>query len=283
MKKEITDIDPNEHSNEVQESLVKEGVFEEEKAKEYADSVWFEEADTGESTKKGIVSCLRSMARHKGIVSYLRSMARDGKEDGKEVISRLRWFFSDYKTVFANIESVERTDNDKVKLHIGHERLGTKTSKLYPPSNKLANLLEWKGVDNPFELEGSRIPILRKSLYMSPTNILIPHNVSTSGLLRFFLYNGVEEVRVKTRMSGYGDNLETTDLVFLIGSATSAASLILLLPGFILGMELLSPILILTLILVTPILTPIFYWLLRFFLYTLSRVLHSDYFRKYCE
>lgn len=191
-------------------------------------------------------------------------------------ISRLRWFFSDYTTVFANIESVERTDDDNVKLYISHERLGTKTSKLYPPSNKLANLLEWKGVDNPFELEGSRVPVIRKSFYKHYTNILIPHNVSTSGLVRFFLYNGVEEVRVKTRMSGYGDNLETTDLVFLMGSATSAASLILLLLGFILGMELLSPILILTLILVTPI----FYWLLRFFLYTLSRVLHSDYFKK---
>lgn len=268
MKEEITvEVDPNELSNEVQESLVKEGVLEEEKAKDYGDSVWFEEID--------ISGCTR-----KGIVGYLEQRMRDFKQ----LVSSLYWLFTDYKTVLGDIESVERTDNDKVKLCIVHERLGTKTATLHPDSNKIANLVEWKGFDNPLELKGSRVPVIRESFNNSYTIILIPHNVSTLGCLRFSLYSGIEEVRVKTRISSIYENLES----FAFGSTVALSiSSILLMPAVIFetsGMELLSHIFILPFCLVIIGLgTVIFYQLLRGFLSALSGFLHSDYIRVRCD
>jgi len=261
------EVDPSELSGEVVEGLVEDGVLDEETAEEYGDNVWFEEVDTGEPSKTGVVSYMKERFRN-----------------GKELASWLRWLVSDYKTVLADIESVERTDNDRVKLQVRHGRIGRKTVTLHPDSTKMANILEWKGVDNPLELEGSSIPILRDSFDDMYNYVLIPHNVSASGRLRFFLYNGVEDIREKTKVSRIFEDLEGFFMGSVIGVIVGLIFMFLAAIVKNLGFELLAWFLTLPLLLsLTGIGLLAFYGLFRAFLSVLSEVLDSEYIEARCR
>lgn len=269
MTEEITvEVDPSELSDEVVKGLVEDG---------FLMRRW--------PRSTGIMFGLRKLIRvrrvRRGSVSYMKEKFRNGKE----LASWLRWLFSDYKTVLVDIESVERTDNDRVKLQIRHGRIGRKTVTLYPDSTKMANILEWKGVDNPLELEGSRIPILRDSFDDLYNYILIPHNVSASGRLRFLLYNGVEEIREKTKVSRIYEDPEG----FVMGSVilTVLAWIVFVIPASVAsnsGMEWLAGLFMIPLVLsLAGIGLLVSYGLFRAFLSVLSGLFDSEYIEVRCR
>lgn len=264
---ETLEVDPDELSDEVIEDLVEEGGLEKKEAESLGDEVWFEEVDTGEPSKTGAVS-------------YVKGRFNLGKESASD----LRTLFSDYKTILADIESVERTDRDRVEIKIRHGRIGTETVTFSPGSTELANILEWRGVSNPRELEGLSIPILRESFDSRYTHVLIPHNVSSTGRLRFSLYNGIEEIREKTKISKV--HKDPDDFIFGSGIAL-IITLFLTIPAIIVqaaGLELLASLLTLPLVLnCVAIGFLIFYGLFRGSLRVLSGVFDSDYKETRCR
>lgn len=128
-------IEPHHLSDEVKQSLVEEVGFNEEIAEKYSDIVWFNEINMGKPTNKGVFDYARQKF---GTI--------------KRKATGLWRVFSNRKTIWADIKSVERTDNDTVELQIHHQDVRRNTVHSDTDSTPLANLLEWKGVNKPLDL-----------------------------------------------------------------------------------------------------------------------------------
>lgn len=206
-KESIVEVDANKLSDEVIESLVEEGGLNKQEAEELGDKIWFEEIDVGDDNKTSALSYLKT--KYENLV---------------EVVGLIRDLFAEWKTTRAEVESVERTSSDNVQINFGHARLnGVESFTLDRDSDALANLMTYKKVSNPKNLEGCDLLALPESFDNRNITVLIPHNVSPTGRLRFRLYSVTREALQKTRaslisdMTGtFANNLFFTSLLSLI-------------------------------------------------------------------
>lgn len=72
--------------------------------------------------------------------------------------------------------------------------------ELDPDSDVLANLMAYKKVSNPRDLEGCKLLVTGDPIDSSTSTVLVPHNVSVTGQLRFKLYSLTEEIWVKSNI-----------------------------------------------------------------------------------
>lgn len=264
---ETLSVDAGELSDATIRDMVEEGDLKKEEAESLGNDIWLNEIETGEPDKTGAISYLKNISK------ICKTKASDTSE-----------LFKNRKTILSNIESVERTHNDKIRIHIQHGRLGKKRVRFSPDSTELANLLEWKNVDNPNELEGLTVPILRDSIESNRNYILIPHNVSSTGRLRFLLYNGVEEIREKSKISVIHSD---SDLLFFNILASSIITGTTATVGVVVRefpwLELIGDALILPFILTVIVIGfLIVYTLFRSSLLVLSGMFDSDYIEVQC-
>lgn len=207
MSEESTiEVDADKLSDGVIEDLVEEGGLDEEEAEELGDEVWFEEVDVGDPNKTGALSYLE--ARY---------------ENGVEIAGLIKRLFVDWKTTRAEVESVERSYSDDIKISVSHERInGVDSFVLDPDSDVLANLMLYKNVSNPKDLVGCKLLVLPESFDHRSVTVLVPHNVSVTGQLRFKLYSLVQEVREKT-YSSFISNSEKGSADALLGATMFSA------------------------------------------------------------
>lgn len=166
-------IDSDELSDRVVEDLREEGILTKEEALEYGSQVRFEDFESGESNETGLLE-------------YLKRKATDFSDH-----------YRNYRTVFVEVQKVYYSEDGMVTLNVKSSRVSGRIC-FEPDSTELANLLRWKGIENPKNLEDDSIPVSRDSLENRRPSVLIPHNVSYSGQFRFELYIAIEELLEKT-------------------------------------------------------------------------------------
>ena len=178
---ETLEVEAEELSDEVIESLVEEGGINRNTAEELGDEVWFKEVDVAEPNKTSAGTYLED--RYNGF---------------KSICSETWDLFSNYKTTYGEIKSVERSSKEHVRIFFKHERIGRRSVKFDKDSVKLANLMEYHGVENPKDLEGYKVLLESQKLRKGYSRLIVPHNVSFTGKLRFKMYSIVQELRAKT-------------------------------------------------------------------------------------
>lgn len=202
----MVEVDASELSDGVMKDLVEEGGLDEEEAEELGEEVWFEEVDVGEPNKTGVLSYLE--ARY---------------QNGVEIAGLIKRLFVDWKTTRAEVESVERSYSDDLRISVSHERIrGVDSFVLDPDSDVLANLMLYKNVSNPKDLEGCKLLVLPDSFDSRSVTVVVPHNVSVTGQLRFKMYSLVQEVREKT-YSSFISNSEKGSADALLGMTMFSA------------------------------------------------------------
>lgn len=139
MSKKVIEIEADKLSDEVYEELSEEDILDEKTIRTHSENVWLDEIGTGESSKTGIF------------------------EHTKKILSKWHNHFTNYKTVFVDIESVRRSEDDSVLLEVSNDRLSGSVC-FDPDSTELANIMEFHEVESPRELEGCSLPILRSSI-----------------------------------------------------------------------------------------------------------------------
>lgn len=183
-------IDSEELSDEVEEYLRKEDILTKEEALEYGSQLRFEGFESGESNETGLVEYLRRKAT--------------GSSD----------YYRNYRTVFVEVQRVYYSEDGMVTLDVESSRVSGRV-RFESDSTELANLLKWKGTENPKNLENDWIPVSRDSLKNERPSVLIPHNVSHSGRFRFNSYVRIEELLEKTYVKDeYKEPVEVTMGVF---------------------------------------------------------------------
>jgi polyhydroxyalkanoate synthesis regulator phasin len=160
------EVNPSNLSEEVVQELIKEGAFDKEEAKEYGDEVWLNEIDIKSPTKKTLKTILSDK---------LNNCIKTAKT----------------RTAYAKIQNVSRSEKDDVEIQLTHPQ--TRSGKIWldPDSQKLANIMALKNVQNPKQLEGHK---LIKPDGHAARHAQIPTNLSpygqtkykTAGLLRQF-------------------------------------------------------------------------------------------------
>lgn len=253
-------LDVDEICDEVVESLVEEEGIKKEKAEELVDEA-VEEIDAGDADKMSAFSYLE--ARYENLV---------------ETAGSIKDLFVNWKTTRAEVKSVERFGSDDVKITVDHARFnGVESFLLDHDSDVLANLMLYKNADNPKDLEGCDLLVLPDSFDSYNITVLVPHNVSVTGQLRFKLYSLIREAHQKTRISvisdsdrsGFDGLLELTIL-----SAFNAIILAIVRPAS----ELLSGILMTPLAICLFILSfVVVYGLSRLALWITAALLRSDF------
>lgn len=206
------EIDPNELSQDVVDELVDDNVMDEEQATKKGDSVWMNEVTDKNPKKVGLVQYLKSLP------IYGQNLFLSKYKIIKNKTIRFCGYVDDYtgnkikylknkKTVFAEVKSVEPNKmNDSISVEFEHGRIHNFTVNFDPQSTVFSNILEYKSINNPEDLEGKKLPILRESFDKKERNgIIIPHNVSKSGKIRFKIYSIFIELREKSRISAFLD------------------------------------------------------------------------------
>lgn len=173
MEEDTIQIDSDELSDRVVEDLREEGILTKEEALEYGSQVRFEDFESGESNETGLLEYL------------------------KRKVTDFSHYYRDYRTVFVQVEKVYYSEDGMVTLDVESSRVSGRI-RFESDSTELANLLKWKDIENPKNLEDDSIPVSRYSLENGRPSVLIPHNVSYSGQFRFNLYIKIEELLEKT-------------------------------------------------------------------------------------
>lgn len=241
------EVDPDELSEQVVEDLVEEGAFTREDAEECGDDVWFEEIETPDPTKRESVY--------------------------NKVSARVRGSYSSWRdrSAFINIESVERTDSDRVQLNMFHPNHGEKTLVLSVNSSSLGNLMALAGVDNPKELEGGRVVMIEGS--WNRPELVIPENLSFYGRSKYKTYAGISHIQEKTHIKRLDeDSMFEFAMVTLFSWIPALVGALVADFSVILGGIIMLPALILT-ILFTAL---IVYGIVRFILFILGALLSGE-------
>jgi hypothetical protein len=206
MENKTTDeVNPSDLSEETVCELVEEGCIDELEAEKLEEQIWFKEIDTPNPSEK------RTFKQH--IVTVLSS-----KFDAfKTFISNSADEFMNKRTAFVKIDSVEKTQNNEIKLYFSHPKSRDGSTIMSPDSNTLGNIMELAEVQNPKNLEGSRLISKRDDGQFS--TVKIPRNVSTFGKMRYKSYSVIKELYEKTRIASI--NGDSAYCVFM-GSVLSA-------------------------------------------------------------
>lgn len=97
---------------------------------------------------------------------------------------------ADKKYIYAQVKNIEPTDDDKVKFTISRkDKNEDDYIFLEKDSTQLANLVEYKNVDNVSELCGEKIPYKEYGYTRTKERYLIPKNLSHISQLRYKTHN----------------------------------------------------------------------------------------------
>lgn len=178
-------------SRDVAKELSNEYNIEEDEAEEIGEIAWLNESGNVEPNKKKITDKISNFISR-------------GKFEVNEILSLISSKTYQSKCIFVTISSVKRSDIDnKVKISLSHPNIVPGFIKLEPKSVELANLLEYKSVDNPKNLEGEKLIIDPSKISRNQKSVLVPNNVSKTGKLRFKSYatlrNVMEKIRIHTK------------------------------------------------------------------------------------
>lgn len=239
---ETIEIDPDELSKDVVDELVENDIMDEQQAKDIGEEVWLDEMADGNPDKSSSLEYLGSLLSWnfdlvKKFGIFLKNKSVSFGNGTKNYIYN-KTEIVNKRTVFADVVSVKPVKKDqtdefgnrnkeenKVVIKLEHNEIDTFEVKIKPKSSELSNIMAYKSVDNPRELEGEKLLLARESFgpsrYNNPS-ILIPHNVSTSGKIRFKLYSMSREVFKKTRVhSFYQDPADDILFAYMVSGAIS--------------------------------------------------------------
>lgn len=180
------EVNPSELSEETVNELVEEGSIDESDAEKFEEQIWFDEID------KPNPSSERTLKEHIWMImsSTFDTFVTFASKRADAVANK--------KTAFVKIESVERTENDEIKLHLSHPRDGDGSIRVSPDSDTLGNIMELAQVENPKNLEGGRLVSKRDDGRCS--TVEIPRNLSTFGRTRYKSYGAIKELRERTKV-----------------------------------------------------------------------------------
>lgn len=283
-RQDTIEVDPNKLSQDVVDELVEQNIMDEEEAENTGDEIWLDEVTEKDpdkvSTLQYIVSWCKTTVKFGKLFKDKMIEVKDKMKNSiKNKISNLR----NNQTVFAEVISVTpKQKSNEVCLKLSHNNIGKFKITMDPKSKEMSNLLEYKSVENPKSLESEKIMISNShNTSFRDTQIVIPHNVSASGKIRFKLYSFNNELFEKTRFpSLYMDNFDHFAFAHGVIFVFSAFA-------FLTGESMLSGSILFT-ILGGLLMTPFILWSIVFsltvthFVYTIlnlifSMVLHSDY------
>lgn len=235
------EVDPDKLSQDVVDELVEQNIMDEEEAENTGDEIWLNEVSEKNPDKVGIIEYTRLWCSKtiKFGSKFKEEMIKIGyKLDNsiKNKVNNLR----KNQTIFAEVISVTPNQgSNEVCLKLSHNETGQFNITLDPKSKEMSNLLEYKSIENPKDLEGEKL-ILSNSFDVSfrKTQIVIPHNVSISGKIRFKLYSFSQELFEKTRFpSLYLESVDSlmfahtvmftlSGLVFTVGEPMLSGSIL---------------------------------------------------------
>ena len=174
------EVDPDELSDQVVESLVEEGAFTPEEAENHGDEIWFEEVETPEPTKQ------------EGVYDKVSTTVTEAYGSWRD------------RTAFIDIESVEKTNSGRIRLNLFHPDHGEKTLVLSVNSSTLGNLMALAGIDNPKQLENGRV-VMNEGRFDRP-QLVVPNNLSSYGRTKYKMYSLVSQIQEKTNIKSLDED-----------------------------------------------------------------------------
>lgn len=175
--------------------------------------------------------------------------------------SRLRELFS-HRRSYGKIKTVEVNDNIKLNIEYNNH---TTSIEISPNSDVIPNILEYYNVDTLQELENKNIYVQYTDfIEYNEIKILLPHNVSLVGLLRYKLYISIFNIV----------GLLYFDILYTIETLMSTILMIPLIGLFATQSTML-------LIFISPIIIMVGYSLINILLLIVSFVLYTDNFKIY--
>lgn len=242
---ETIEINPNELSQDVVDELVNENIMDEDQATDIGDEIWMKELADEKPDKSSSLEYIKSLLSWN--FNLMNSFGLGLKSKIVSFATGIKHYISnkakiiDQRTVFADVVSVEpkknkmnkifgddRKPSNKIILELENNHIDRFEVELDLKSTELSNIMAYKSVDNPKQLEGEKLILSQESFksgrYNKPS-ILIPHNVSKSGKIRFKLYSLSREIFKKSRVNGlYQGPLDDLLFAYII---TGIASLFL--------------------------------------------------------
>lgn len=229
---ETVEIEASKLSQDVVDELVDENIMDKEQAQNLGDEIWMREVADQKPNKASSLEYIKSLLSWN--VDLMSRFSIGSKSRVIRFGSGIKSYISNKKliisqrTVFADVVSVEpkknkqeklfdrnqKQNSNKVVIELENNDIDSFEVEIDLKSTELSNIMAYKSVDNPKQLEGEKLLLSRESFGSNPYNkpsILIPHNVSKSGKIRFKLYSLSREVFKKSRVKGLylgqGDDL----------------------------------------------------------------------------
>lgn len=211
---ETIEIEASKLSQDVVDELVDENIMDKEQAQNLGDEIWMGEVADQKPNKASSLEYIKSLLSWN--VDLMSRFTIGSKSRLIHFGSGIKSYISNKKsiigqrTVFADVVSVEPKKNkqnlDKVIIELENNEIDRFEVGIDLKSTELSNIMAYKSVDNPKQLEGEKLLISRESftssMYDNEASILIPHNVSKTGKIRFKLYSLSREVFKKSRVKG---------------------------------------------------------------------------------
>lgn len=215
------EVDADDLSDEVVEELIEQGNIPKDEADEWGDRVWFNEVREDNTQRMGVIEYLKNRFERCGELPHNVGVALENS--GIRVVKDLDSFtrnsihlLRNKKTSTAIVDDVNVYPSlGHITLDIKHDMFGTGTVYLELDTPALSNLLDYKSVENPMDLVGKSVFVCPRSFSENSQTVMIPHNVSLSGKIRFKMFGVVEEFREKTRIKGLIHNLGYFFEIFL--------------------------------------------------------------------
>jgi hypothetical protein len=164
------------------------------------------------------------------------------------------------KHVFGEIKNIEPTDSDeKIKFTIDRDdKNQDDTITMEKDSTELANLVEYKGVDNVLDLKGEKIPYRNYGFTRKKEKYLIPNNLSHISQIRYKTHNKLTKFNNIISIITQDDNFDNLMFGSMFLTAVSAIlSPISFIPVMIIGTIAFSTLFAVILYIITDILLDI--------------------------
>lgn len=170
----------------VTDELINDYDFNKKEAQKQSDRIWIKNIKTSKPNKS-------DSKKSQNIKSDISSFTKL-----KEIFHKYNIFSN--KSLFAEISSIDRTDLNKIKINLKHPNYILGHIRLDPDSIELANLLEYKSIDNPNNLEGEKLLIKPRGKNDACRSVVIPNKVSIIGKTRFAIFSILSNIKNKTKI-----------------------------------------------------------------------------------
>lgn len=234
MQKDTIEIDPEELSKDVRENLEKE--IGEDVAERKAKEIRLNSMNNGIPNKKSSIETIR------------------GELDNK--INKID-MKTEKKYVFGEINDIEPSrDDEEIQFTISrNDKNEDDVITMDKDSTELANLVEYKNLDNVLELEGEKIPYRDYGFSRKKEKYLIPNNLSYISQFRYKIHNKL--TKIKNIIDIFTENKHFDTLIFGSMSLTGLCAFMIpisYIPVMIVGTIGFSTFFILILYIITDIL-----------------------------